>query len=409
MRYLPTDEDQEWLLRELAELIRVRGIDTFVASPIVRPTSEFFPDPVDSPGAALDRITRRLLQYAGLGGLDMHVELFEHGEVEETRDGTRCRSIAGCFLGIENGCCHFGINVEAASDVEHLAGVMAHEVAHAYRAHHPLRSTEGDEEELRTDVTTAYLGFGVLATNNSYRFRKSGSLVGNMAYTSWSTSSAGYLPPQAHGFLLGAQVAVRCLDRSERRAIYRELEANQAAFVKAAVKIFESEEIVLEKALGLPPRANWPRPLAVGDVLRPLSRYSPREDTSQQRGVEAESGWNRGRPVFRITDSRTLLYAVSDSAVLGALGLILSTLLFHSWLGLVPFAVAGVVSGVRRGRRTRMDLCSDAGCRTTLAPSLTRCPNCAGEIMGRLDHEDERLAMEERFREAARERRQKDA
>jgi hypothetical protein len=403
MRYLPTDEDQEWLLRELAELIRVRGIDPFVASPIVQPTPEFFPDPVESPEAALDRITRRLLQYAGLGDLDMRVELFEHEDVEDTRDGTRCRSIAGCFLGIENGCCRFGINVEVASDAERVAGTMAHEVAHAYRTHHHLCCADREKEELLTDITTAYLGLGLLSTNDSYRFRKSGRLVGTTAYTRWSASVAGYLPPQAHSFLLASQIVLRGLDRRERKAIYRQLEANQAAFVKAALRTFESGEVVLEKALALPPRATWPAPRRPQEVLRPLSDYVAREPST---GTEADvaAPWNRGRPVFRVRESKVLFYAIFDSSTLGGLGLGLSVLLFRSWLGLLPFAAAGILSGMRRGRRALTDVCSDATCGTALAAGLTRCPQCGGEIMGRLDYADERLAMEEKFRDTARQR-----
>jgi hypothetical protein len=70
---------------------------------------------------------------------------------------------------------------------------MGHEVAHAYRSHHRLQVDDRDREELLTDLTTIYLGFGILSVNNSYRFRKSGSLEGSLAYTRWSTSSSGYL------------------------------------------------------------------------------------------------------------------------------------------------------------------------------------------------------------------------
>jgi hypothetical protein len=402
MRYLPTLDDQEWLLRELGQLVEARGAEAFVAAPIVLPTPRFFPDPVDSPAAAADRITRRLLQYAGLHEFDVKISLFEDSEIESSGDATRCEGIAGCFLGLADGCCHLGLNADLLPDVEKLAAVMAHEVAHAFRAHHGLGRADRDEEELLTDVTMAYLGFGVLSVNGSYRFRKSGRLVGQTSHVEWSTSRVGYLPPQAHSFLLGCQIAVRALDDRARGEIYGQLETNQAAFVRAAVKAFESEE-VRETVLGLPPRADWPSPREAQGALRPLGPCAPL-GTLGETGADTKTAWNRGRPVFRIVESRAALYAVVDAAGLGALGLALSFWLLESWMGCVPFVVAGVFSGVRRGRPRGGGVCSDAGCRAALDPDAQRCPNCAGEVMGVLQYEDQRLEMEERFAEEARRR-----
>jgi hypothetical protein len=399
MRYLPTDKDQEWLLHELAELIRARGSDAFLRSPIVRPTSAFFPDRVDSLPAALDRITRRLLQYAGVGQLDMRLELSEL-DFAMSPEGTHCQAIVGCFFGIQDGCCHFGVNRHLDPDPELLAGIMAHEVAHAYRAFHKLASVEREKEELLTDVTAVYLGFGVLSVNNSYRFRKSGHVSGAMAYTSWSTSTTGYLPPQAQSYLLGSQIVARGLESADRKAIYRDLETNQAAFVKAAVNLFESEEIVLEAVLVLPP-GNPPPPTALSDVLRPLSPYIPRDES---RGAEQDPHreWNRGRPVFRIHESKVAAFAAFDSLALGVGGFLLSAVFFQSWLGFIPFAIIGAIHGIRRGQPTHRDVCSDADCRVALSLGLTHCPNCGGEIMGHIASEHDRLEMEEKVRRARR-------
>ena len=65
MQHVPDRDEREWLCRELAGLIQARGFEHFVRSPIVEPTSEYFPDPARSLVAGLDRVTRRLTQYAG--------------------------------------------------------------------------------------------------------------------------------------------------------------------------------------------------------------------------------------------------------------------------------------------------------------------------------------------------------
>ena len=413
MKYLPTRREQEWLLEELARLIQARGLDSFVATPIVLPTSEFFPDLVDSLHATVDRITRRLLQYAGLGALDAQVLSFKHGQIKRENEATHCQAIAGCFLGIKDGCCRFGINVEVAPDVEQLAGVMAHEVAHAYRSHHGLCHAERHTEELLTDLTTAFLGFGVLSVNSSYRFRKSGSLTGYVAQTRWSTSSAGYLPPQALSFLLASQISVRGLTPRERKPIFRQLEPNQEAFVRAAVRVFDSKEIVLESALALPPRATWTSPMSASDVLQPLAPFGPHKDVGKSGEQPTDvrpnvsSEWNRGRPVFRIVKSSRLPVATWYFLFV-APGIILAIPLFGSWFGVLPFVLAAFLWRKRRGQGARYTYCSDAGCRVVLASDLTRCPSCGGEIMGEIDAEDDRLAMEEKVEEEAKRRREVD-
>src|SRR5205814_2701759 len=98
----------------------------------------------------------------------------------------------------DSGCAHFAFNETAPSDPEHMAGVMAHEVAHAYRTFHQLadEAADRDREEWLTDVTAAYLGFGVLVANNSYRYRTSGEQIGYRSYQTWSVGRAGYLSPQ---------------------------------------------------------------------------------------------------------------------------------------------------------------------------------------------------------------------
>jgi hypothetical protein len=399
---LPNDDDQKWLLRELVEIARARGWEPFLCAPIVQPTPEYFPDPVDSAAAALDRVTRRLMQYAGLGGLDVEITFFEDAYVEGAVETTSCKQIAGCFYGVGDGRCHFGVNADLPSDIEHLAGVMAHEVAHAYRAYHRLCCEDPDREELLTDVTTAYLGFGVLCLNNSFRFRRSGGLMAS----GWSTSATGYLPPQAHSFLLGGQLVARAAGTRARKAIYRQLETNQAALVKAAVKFFEETPVDLGTALGLPPPASRPAPRDHAGVLQPLEPYAAGAGDPQEER-EAPEPWNEGRPVFRIRESTVGPQALLEASVWGAGGFLLSWMLYRSWLGLVPFALVGLVRGWRRGLRSRHDVCSDRDCGAALDPAATRCPDCGGEIMGYLDSSRDRLAMEDKFAEEARRRRQR--
>jgi hypothetical protein len=238
----------------------------------------------------------------------------------------------------------------------------------------------------------------VLCVNNSFRFRRSGGLT----ESAWSTSATGYLPPQAHSFLLGCQIVARAAETRTRKAIYRQLETNQAALVKAAVRFFEEKQVDLATALGLPPPASRPAPRGHADVLQPLEPYAAGADDPEES--ESPEPWNEGRPVFRIRESTVGPQALLEASVWGAGGYLLSSVLFRTWLGLVPFALVGLFLGLRRGLRSRHDVCSDRGCEAALDPAATRCPNCGGEIMGYLDSPRDRPAMEERFAEEARRR-----
>ncbi len=215
------------------------------------------------------------MQYAGLGDLALDFEFFSQREIQRgrRRRPERCVSTLGMFLGLEGGRCHFAINDQQSSDAEHLVGVMCHEVAHAYRAHHGLCVPKRDQEELLTDVTTVYLGFGILSTNNSFRYRSSLEIHSGRTRTSMSTSSAGYLPPQAFSFLLAVQLAARRTSFWRRRAVLKHLEPDQAAFTRAALRHLVENRTLLDDTLGIPPPDHWSSPLRIEDILRPLPGY----------------------------------------------------------------------------------------------------------------------------------------
>lgn len=139
MQMLPDPEEREWLIQALGHLVTRRGSEPFLAMPLVEPDRKHFPDPWSFSHQGLDRVTRRLLQYAGLGQLDICVQVFTDEEWEQAvGEGEDPQLMpAGLFFGIENGVCQFGFNADNPGDEEHMAGVMAHEVAHVYRAPWP--------------------------------------------------------------------------------------------------------------------------------------------------------------------------------------------------------------------------------------------------------------------------------
>jgi hypothetical protein len=248
---LPAALQREWLWAGLQAVIGKRGEETFLRAPLVLPNDEWFPDRWSPDERGVTALAERLLDYAGLGHLNVSVEMFT-GETEVSKVGLDGKpsswshaGAAAWFTGISTGTCRFGAEQSKLDDPLGLVAAMAHETAHAFRHSHRLVHRDHDLEEKLTDITTIYLGFGVLTTTAAARFiTRSHDNLGN----SWSHSRQGYLPPEDMAFLLGSQLAMRGYDKATLRWVAKQLPANQAAVFRATLA--EADRNVMADALG---------------------------------------------------------------------------------------------------------------------------------------------------------------
>lgn len=253
MDLLPDEAEREHLLDDLAELIEAAGSDRFLTAAILEPNDRSFPDPWTPDAAGVERLLRRLLGYATLGGLTLTLEIAQFSETagHVRMDGTAGghQGTAAWFDGIRDGVCAFGVDTIGLRDPMGLIGTLAHEVAHAYRHEKQLRQPITAHEERLTDLTTVYLGSGILTTNATQRFRS-----GRRGAGSWySRAHAGYLSMQAMSFLLAAQIVARGVPASP---IARALSPNQRACFAAAHAQFARPTLLARLGLPLtaPPR-----------------------------------------------------------------------------------------------------------------------------------------------------------
>jgi hypothetical protein len=249
-------EVRGWLLGELGRLIAQRGPGTFLDAPILEPTPRDFPDPFEATAAGVRVLLRRILGHAGLGALEVELATFSSPDVvRELDDHGRAKAwghdgAAAMFYGIEGGSCLFAVAEERIQEPVTLVATLCHEATHAWRAAHGLVNADTDLEEQLTDLSTVYLGFGLLTTNGAYLYRASSEEDGAKAYTRWSHTRAGYLPPEAMSFLLAAQVRARGLGWWARRRLAGKLETNQAAYFRWALSALRDAAEVRE-ALGI--------------------------------------------------------------------------------------------------------------------------------------------------------------
>ena len=248
---LPAPLEREWLWAALQTLVDARGEQTILTAPILLPDDRYFPDrwTPDSQGVAA--LAKRLLGYAGLAHLAVDVEIFvEPTEVREVGLDGRAASTthagaAAWFAGIRGNTCYVGAEQDQLDDPLAIVGSMAHEIAHAYRRAHRLERPDRDLEEKLTDVTTIYLGFGILTTASSARFIT--KQHDNLA-SSYRHVKQGYLAAHEMAFMLASQLSLRGYDTPTVRRFARQLPANQRATIHATLA--ETTRDLIANAMG---------------------------------------------------------------------------------------------------------------------------------------------------------------
>jgi hypothetical protein len=397
MKLLPAPDEQEWILDELRGLISCRGFEPFVVAPVIEPTDDFFPDRYTGDLSSVHVMTRRLMDYAGLTSYEMDFETFvakqrleadEHGVLRERgHEGT-----AAWFAGLEGSRCFFGVSVQQFPEPDVLAATMSHEVAHAYRHIHKLVTEERDTEEMLTDITTVYLGLGLLTCNGAFRYRASGELVGGATITRWSTSQGGYLPPQALAFALAVQYLVRGSKWKALKRAERLLETNQGACFRAACQHLYENVPDLSTRLGVPDASTWPKATHTAPRAQQLAR--PEEKIDAIDGL-----FNRGYPVFRLRGSDP----VGTALILSLVGILSGSLIMivvDLALGTGPQSLYPTVGGIAFGlygfQKGRRYVCSDIRCAAPVDETASTCPGCGGEVRGTIRN---RREMTERMDE----------
>jgi hypothetical protein len=388
MELLPGEHEQKALLNGLAAIIEARGFETFVLAPLLEPDPRFFPEPWEPSARGVRALALRLLRHAGLENEDASVTLFG----ESLARGTH-RGAVAWFAGMQGATCLFGVHRNQLREHDAVVGTLCHEAAHAYRTSTGLAEAYDRLEEENTDLTTIYLGFGILTTNNTCRFRK-GAMAGiTYPRAGSSMARAGYLSPQAMAFALAAQVTSRGVSALEAKRIERLLEGHQQAFFHAARRRFEKDVAGLRFRLGLPPIETWPesKPVTFAEipddaVFEPDTRAAALLDTPR----------NEGRNVFCVRQTYAAHYALGG-VIVGALA---GSLVSMVWGLALPAVVVGiaVLGGLALGWWGRFrftETCSDPECGAALPANAASCPRCNGRIRGTIRDSNERLTAEE--------------
>lgn len=399
---LPPAEERQWVLDSLAGLCQQVGWEPLVCAPSILPEPRFFPDTWTPDARGVIGLAYRFLRYYGMDGVEAALRVFEDEQEAGplAADGLAAQSVrhqgaAAYFAGIVDDTCLFGINESQLSDALGVTACMAHEVAHAFRTRFRLAlagEQQRDEEERLTDLTTVFLGAGVLTTNATARHR-SGRLDGSMFGHQWSFQSLGYLSPACMSFALAVVAVVRRLERPERRAIAAALEPNQAASFRKSVTWLERHQPDLGGRFGVPrDMSDWPEPWSLSQLTGTIAALAE-IDFDPGTPAEDEQRWNIGKPVFRVLPG----YERANAIWIGFFSFIftvISGVWLPIWACLIVW-VALIVTMLRLLRRFGRPRCSDMECRQVLRETPSICSGCGGSIKGAIRGRGRRLAAED--------------
>jgi hypothetical protein len=160
---------KKWVEDRLRWLVKQFGLHVLLERPIILPTEEFFPDPWDGTPKAARRMFHRVCEYMGVDRDDVELKFFDDATPSTMihLDPTRGFA-AGTWSAGEEPWQQGVIRLEKGSldCPADLVGIMAHELSHQRLLGEGriMRSTY--DNELLTDLTAVYHGFGIFLANN---------------------------------------------------------------------------------------------------------------------------------------------------------------------------------------------------------------------------------------------------
>jgi hypothetical protein len=158
---------KRWVEDRLKWLVGQFGLHILLERPVIQPTDEFFPDPYDGSHASGRRLFQRVCEYMGVNPRDVEVEFFKDlspGAVSVLGSGTFSAGTWQQGQRWRSG--KIRIEESTLDRPSDLIGTMAHELAHQRLLGERRADNRAFDNELLTDLTAVYHGFGVFLANN---------------------------------------------------------------------------------------------------------------------------------------------------------------------------------------------------------------------------------------------------
>ncbi|HBE71031.1 MAG TPA: hypothetical protein DDW52_23030 [Planctomycetaceae bacterium] len=159
---------KRWIENRLQWLSEQFGLDTFTRRAVILPTNDFFPDPMDGSKASVRNLLDQVCRYMDVPPQRVTLELFTNRNqlwlIND--DGKYLPPGAGGLYDEQFGRTVIHIESSEMLNLSGLVGTMAHELSHLRLMGE--RRVTGDEydNELLTDLTAVFHGFGIFLGNS---------------------------------------------------------------------------------------------------------------------------------------------------------------------------------------------------------------------------------------------------
>jgi hypothetical protein len=165
-----------WVEDRLRWLTGQFGLHVLLERPVILPTEQFFPDPWDASPKAVRAMFQRVCEYMDVDRKCVELRLFDEkpnplaglDSASGIAGGTWSGSVGGTWSGTvgpwQRGV--VSINKAILDRPADLIGIMAHELSHQRLLGGGRADPDAFDNELLTDLTAVFHGFGVFLANN---------------------------------------------------------------------------------------------------------------------------------------------------------------------------------------------------------------------------------------------------
>ncbi|MEM7478069.1 MAG: hypothetical protein AAF483_24040 [Planctomycetota bacterium] len=159
---------KRWIENRLQWLSGQFGLDVFTRRAMILPTSDFFPDPMDGSHNSVRNLLDQICRYMDVNPKRVELNLFTNkndlGLVNEAG-----LSVPSGYAGLYDkqlGKTVIHLDIGELSNLPDLVGTMAHELAHLRLLGEGRLSGDEFDNELLTDLTAVFHGFGIFLGNS---------------------------------------------------------------------------------------------------------------------------------------------------------------------------------------------------------------------------------------------------
>ena len=210
----PVNEDvREWIEESLDLLTEKLGEER-LCSEVILPDEDYFPDRYEGTRECVQQLLERVCGYLAVDPVRLRLAFYQQRDpFAKVRDASQ--GFAGGMIVLptpgakaESEPPHeavVGIEVSNLDDPPGLVGTMVHEVCHLVLSDAGVMGDVANYE-LLTDLTTVFVGMGLLTANAAFRSGWTGPRSGLAWGRSggWETRRSGYMSEEMYGYALAA-------------------------------------------------------------------------------------------------------------------------------------------------------------------------------------------------------------